>query len=95
MNSSFKVEILSTKVVSKIWSTFSEVTLNYTRRDGRTEQLVREVNDHGAAAGILALDPRRKTENFGHRKNHVAVRAVLKSLVCMASKPRLKKWYGG
>ncbi len=61
MNSSFKVEILSTKVISKIWSTFSEVTLNYTRRDGRTEHLVREVNDHGAAAGVLAFDPRRKT----------------------------------
>jgi nudix-type nucleoside diphosphatase (YffH/AdpP family) len=61
MNNSYKVEILTQEVIAKFWSTLSKVTLNYTRRDGRSEILVREVNDHGHAAALLALDPRRKT----------------------------------
>jgi nudix-type nucleoside diphosphatase (YffH/AdpP family) len=61
MNNSYKVEILTQEVIAKFWSTLSKVTLNYTRRDGRSEILVREVNDHGHAAAVLALDPRRKT----------------------------------
>jgi nudix-type nucleoside diphosphatase (YffH/AdpP family) len=61
MNNSYKVEILTQEVIAKFWSTLSKVTLNYTRRDGRSEILVREVNDHGHAAALLALDPQRKT----------------------------------
>jgi len=61
MDKSYKVEILTQEVISKFWSTLSKVTLNYTRRDGRSETLVREVNDHGDAAAVLALDPKRKT----------------------------------
>jgi len=61
MGKSYKVEILAQEVIAKFWSTLSKVTLNYTRRDGRSEILVREVNDHGHAAAVLALDPRRKT----------------------------------
>ena len=57
----YKVEILAQEVIAKFWSTLSKVTLKYTRRDGRSEILVREVNDHGHAAAVLALDPRRKT----------------------------------
>jgi nudix-type nucleoside diphosphatase (YffH/AdpP family) len=61
MDKSYKVEILAQEVIAKFWSTLSKVTLNYTRRDGRSEVLVREVNDHGHAAAVLALDPKRKT----------------------------------
>jgi nudix-type nucleoside diphosphatase (YffH/AdpP family) len=61
MAKSYKVEILAQEVISKFWSTLSKVTLKYTRRDGRSEILVREVNDHGHAAAVLALDPTRKT----------------------------------
>ena len=61
MGKSYKVEILAQEVISKFWSTLSKVTLKYTRRDGRSEILVREVNDHGDAAAVLALDPKRKT----------------------------------
>ncbi len=61
MGKSYKVEILAQEVIAKFWSTLSKVTLNYTRRDGRSETLVREVNDHGHAAAVLALDPARKT----------------------------------
>ena len=61
MVKSFRVEILNSEILSKFWSTLTKITLNYTRSDGRSEVLVREVNDHGAAAAILAYDPNRKT----------------------------------
>lgn len=61
MSKSYKVEILAQEVIAKFWSTLSKVTLKYTRLDGRSEILVREVNDHGHAAAVLALDPKRKT----------------------------------
>jgi GDP-mannose pyrophosphatase NudK len=61
MNKSYKVEILAQEVIAKFWSILSKVTLKYTRRDGRSEILIREVNDHGHAAAVLALDPTRKT----------------------------------
>jgi nudix-type nucleoside diphosphatase (YffH/AdpP family) len=57
----YKVEILAQEVISKFWSTLTKVTVKYTRRDGRSEILLREVNDHGHAAAVLALDPARKT----------------------------------
>ncbi len=61
MAKSYLVEILSTETLSNFWSTLTKVTLNYTRSDGRSDVLVREVNDHGAAAAVLAYDPNRKT----------------------------------
>ncbi len=61
MDSSYKVEILAQEVLARFWSTLTKLTLKYTRRDGRTETLVREVNDHGHAAAVLAYDPKRKT----------------------------------
>ena len=61
MPKSFLVEILDTEIISKFWSTLTKITLNYTRSDGRSQILVREVNDHGAAAAVLAYDPNRKT----------------------------------
>jgi nudix-type nucleoside diphosphatase (YffH/AdpP family) len=57
----FKVDIISEEILSKFWSTLTKVTLNYTRSDGRSERLVREVNDHGMAAAVLAVDPARRT----------------------------------
>jgi nudix-type nucleoside diphosphatase (YffH/AdpP family) len=61
MAKSYKVEILTQEVIAKFWSTLSKVTLKYTHRDGRSEILLREVNDHGHGAAVLALDPKRKT----------------------------------
>ena len=55
------MEIISSEVVARLWSTVSKVTLRYTRADGRTDILVREVVDHGAAAAVLAYDPQRRT----------------------------------
>jgi nudix-type nucleoside diphosphatase (YffH/AdpP family) len=61
MDKSYKVEILAQEIIAKFWSTLTKVTLKYTRRDGRSEILLREVNDHGHSAAVLALDPTRKT----------------------------------
>lgn len=61
MAKSFLVEILETEIISKFWSTLTKITLNYTRSDGHSQVLVREVNDHGSAAAVLAYDPARKT----------------------------------
>ncbi len=61
MGRSYKVEILAQEVIAKFWSTLSKVTLRYTHRNGRAEILLREVNDHGHAAAVLALDPERGT----------------------------------
>ena len=55
------VEILETEILSKFWSTVTKVTLKYTRGDGRSQILLREVHDHGAGAAVLAYDPLRKT----------------------------------
>jgi len=57
----YKVEILAQELIAKFWSTLTKVTVKYTRRDGRSEILLREVNDHGHAAAVLALDPTRNT----------------------------------
>ena len=54
MAKSFLVEILETEIISKFWSTLTKITLNYTRSDGHSQVLVREVNDHGSAAAVLA-----------------------------------------
>lgn len=61
MAAPFKVKIVATEVLSKLWATVSKVTLDYTDRHGRTSRLVREVNDHGMAAAVLAFDPGRNS----------------------------------
>lgn len=57
----FKVSIIASEVLSRLWATVTKVTLDYTDRHGRTSRLVREVNDHGMAAAVLAFDPGRRT----------------------------------
>ncbi len=61
MSKPFKVEIVSREVLSKFWSTVTKITIDYTSRAGTTQRLVREINDHGMAAAVLAHDPRRNT----------------------------------
>ena len=61
MPAPFSVRILETRVLAKAWSTLTSYVIAYTRRDGREERLIREVNDHGHAASVLARDPDRGT----------------------------------
>lgn len=41
------------------WNTMHRLVLDYTRSDGRTARIDREVIDHGQATGILLYDPVR------------------------------------
>lgn len=61
MSAPFKVNILSREVLSRFWSTLTKLTIDYTDRHGRSYEIVREVNDHGMAAAVLAFDPERQT----------------------------------
>lgn len=45
--------------VYKGWNDLFELIIDYTRSDGGTARLRREVIDHGSAAAILLYDPRR------------------------------------
>ena len=54
-------KILSAEVVAQVCSRVYRVVVRQTRADGREEDLVREVVDHGGAAAVLPLDPQRGT----------------------------------
>lgn len=56
-----RVKIISSKTLSKGWSTLTEHEIDYTRDDGTTQRLTREAYDHGHAAAILLHDPARDT----------------------------------
>lgn len=53
--------IRSRDVIAKNWATLSRVTVDLTRRDGRTETLVREVYQYGDGAAVLPYDRARGT----------------------------------
>jgi nudix-type nucleoside diphosphatase (YffH/AdpP family) len=61
MSAPFKVEIVAREVLSRFWSTVTKLVIDYTDRRGRTSRIVREINDHGMAAAVLAFDPDRRT----------------------------------
>lgn len=56
-----RVTILSADPLSRRWARLDSYTIAYTRRDGRTETLVREVHDHGHGACVLPYDASRDT----------------------------------
>jgi nudix-type nucleoside diphosphatase (YffH/AdpP family) len=57
----FKLEIVKSEVLLKLWSTVTKYTVRYTHPDGRTDMLIREVVDHGHAAAVLPVDTVRNT----------------------------------
>lgn len=59
MINSPRVRVITQEVVAKLWSTLTKYVVEYTDRQGRRTKLVREVNDHGHAAAVLAHDPAR------------------------------------
>jgi nudix-type nucleoside diphosphatase (YffH/AdpP family) len=61
MSAPFKLNILKRELLSRFWSTLTKLTIDYTDRHGATYRIVREVNDHGHAAAVLAYDPQRRT----------------------------------
>jgi nudix-type nucleoside diphosphatase (YffH/AdpP family) len=51
--------IIASEVMAKGWSSLSRLKIIGKRLDGREVKLIREVADHGAGAGILAIDKAR------------------------------------
>jgi nudix-type nucleoside diphosphatase (YffH/AdpP family) len=56
-----RVTIEKVEPLSHRWATLDRYTIRYTRQDGQTETLVREVHDHGHGATVLPYDARRGT----------------------------------
>ena len=46
------IKILKKTTLYKGWSTLKEYIIDYTRRDGRTEQQTREIYDSGDGAAV-------------------------------------------
>lgn len=55
------VQIVDRKLLSDDWATLTKYTLDYRRRDGAQETLIRQVYDRGHGAAILPYDPDRGT----------------------------------
>lgn len=58
---SARINIASKETLHSGWSRLTRVTLDYTRDDGTTQRLEREIFDHGHAACVLLFDPARET----------------------------------
>lgn len=56
-----RVRIVAVETLSKRWADLKRYVIDYTRRDGRTERLIREVHDHGSGAAVLPYDASRGT----------------------------------
>lgn len=55
------VRIERVEPLSHHWARLDRYVIAYTRRDGRTERLVREIHDHGHGAAVLPYDAVRDT----------------------------------
>lgn len=56
-----RITIEKIEPLSHRWAKLDRYTISYTRRDGVTEQLIREVHDHGHGACVLPYDSARGT----------------------------------
>lgn len=56
-----RLRIVSVETLSHRWADLKRYVIDYTRRDGRSERLVREVHDHGHGAAVLPYDAARGT----------------------------------
>lgn len=54
---SVRIKFISESTIYKGWSTLKEYIIDYTRRDGRTEQQIREIYDSGDGAAVLLFNP--------------------------------------
>lgn len=56
-----RVVIEKVEPLSRRWAKLDSYTIRYTRRDGITDTLIREVHDHGHGATVLPYDAKRGT----------------------------------
>ncbi|MCP4304952.1 MAG: NUDIX domain-containing protein, partial [bacterium] len=55
------VRVLKSEVLADDWAKLTRYTIDYRRRDGERETLIRQVYDRGDGAAILPYDPARGT----------------------------------
>lgn len=56
-----RVRIVSQELMCKGWASLTRYVVEVRRRDGQTQQLLREVEDHGNSVAVLPYDRDRKT----------------------------------
>ena len=56
-----RVTIQSVENLSHRWARLDRYVIDYRRRDGRSDRLIREVHDHGNGATVLPYDAARGT----------------------------------
>ena len=56
-----RVVVEKVEALSHRWAKLDRYEIRYRRRDGRSENLVREVHDHGNGAAVLPYDAARGT----------------------------------
>ena len=56
-----RVTIQSVETLSHRWARLDRYVIDYRRRDGRIDRLIREVHDHGNGATVLPYDAARGT----------------------------------
>lgn len=66
------IRIKSVDTLSRRWGTLTSTRLDYRRADGRWEEQVREIYDHGHGAAIIPYDPERGTVLLVRQFRYVA-----------------------
>ena len=56
-----RVKVVEVQTLSRRWAKLDRYVIDYRRRDGRIDRLVREVHDHGNGATVLPYDQARRT----------------------------------
>ncbi|UJQ93662.1 NUDIX domain-containing protein [Mariluticola halotolerans] len=56
-----RIRITRTETLSNAWLKITRSHFDYLRSDGTWQKTTREIHDHGNAAAILLIDPKRKT----------------------------------
>lgn len=56
-----RVKVVEVQTLSRRWAKLDRYDIDYRRRDGRIDRLVREVHDHGNGATVLPYDRARET----------------------------------
>ncbi len=56
-----RIKVVAVETLARGWGLLTSTSIDFRRRDGVVQRLVREVYDHGNAAALLLHDPARDT----------------------------------
>lgn len=73
MSLSDRIRIVHEELLARRWTTLKVTRLQYRRRNGRWQELLRETVDHGHGAAVLPYDPRRRTVLLVRQFRYAAV----------------------